>query len=63
MDGKGRAFEDGWQLEKGIQGFIQRYDYQNKHQSLGYLTPAQVYLENRTLPVTKVAVSKNNLGS
>jgi len=57
------AFEDGWQLEKGLQGFIQRYDYQNKQQSLAYLTPAQVYLENRTLPVksTKVAGSKNNL--
>lgn len=23
------AFEDGWQLEKGLQDFMQKYDYQN----------------------------------
>jgi putative transposase len=39
-------FEDGKALHQGIQGFMQKYNYQNKHQSLGYYTPAQVYIEN-----------------
>lgn len=39
------VFEDGKQLEKGIQRFMQQYNYRNKHQSLSYYTPAQVYLE------------------
>lgn len=39
-------FEDGIALQRGIQGFMQKYNYQNKHQSLGYYTPAQVYIEN-----------------
>lgn len=59
------AFEDGWQLEKGLQGYIQKYDYQNKHQTLGYLTPAQVYLEHKVPPVksTKTAIPLINLVS
>jgi putative transposase len=44
-------FSDGWALENGLQGFMQKYCYHNKHQSLGYLTPAQVYLEKRTPPL------------
>ena len=57
------AFEDGWQLEQGLQGFIQKYDYQYKHQTLGYLTPAQVYLENKLPPVksTKTVIPQINL--
>lgn len=38
-------FEEGKALHQGIQGFIQKYNYQNKHQSLAYYTPAQVYIE------------------
>lgn len=59
------TFEDGWQLEKGLQGFIQKYNYQNKHQTLGYLPPAQVYLENKVPPVksTKIAISQITLVS
>lgn len=59
------AFEDGWQLEQGLQGFIQKYNYQNKHQTLGYLAPAQVYLENKVPPVksTKTAITQINLVS
>lgn len=44
-------FPDGWALENGLQGFMQKYCYENKHQSLGYLTPAQVYIEKRTPPL------------
>lgn len=43
------AFEDGWQLEEGLMSFMQKYNYRNKHQSLGYLTPAKVYLEGQSL--------------
>ena len=39
------SFEDGWQLDKGLAGFMNRYNFQNKHQSLAYYTPAQVYIE------------------
>jgi putative transposase len=39
------SFEDGWQLDKGLGGFMNRYNFQNKHQSLAYYTPAQVYIE------------------
>lgn len=39
-------FEDGQDLQTGIQGFMQKYNYENKHQSLAYYTPAQVYIDN-----------------
>lgn len=46
------AFEDGWLLQKGLEGFIQKYNYQNKHQSLQYYTPAQVYID-KLVPTMK----------
>jgi putative transposase len=50
-------FEEGKALHQGIQGFIQKYNYQNKHQSLGYYTPAQVYI-NKLEPSEKSAKNK-----
>jgi len=44
------TFSDGLELEKGLNGFIQFYNYERKHQALGYLTPAQVYIDKKELP-------------
>ncbi len=41
------AFENGLEPEKGLNGFVQFYNYGRKHQSLGYLTPANVYLDKK----------------
>jgi putative transposase len=55
-------FEDGLQLQRGIQGFMQKYNYQNKHQSLAYYTPAQVYIEKLepTKKSTKITLANIN---
>jgi putative transposase len=55
-------FEDGQALHKGIQGFMQKYNYENKHQSLAYYTPAQVYIDKLVPPKksTKMTLSKIN---
>lgn len=47
-------FSDGWALESGLAGFMQKYCHENKHQSLGYLTPAQVYIEKRRPPLKNI---------
>lgn len=44
------TFEHGAELEKGLNGFIQFYNYERKHQSLGYLTPAEIYIYKKKLP-------------
>lgn len=44
------SFDDGLELEKGLSKFIQFYNYERKHQSLGYLTPAEVYIDKKELP-------------
>jgi putative transposase len=38
------VFNNGRELEKGLDGFVQFYNHGRKHQSLGYLAPADVYL-------------------
>jgi putative transposase len=55
-------FEDGRALHTGIQGFMQKYNYENKHQSLGYYTPAQVYIDKLDPPKksTKMTLIKIN---
>lgn len=40
-------YVDGKSLYDGLVGFMQFYNYERKHQSLSYLTPSQVYQENR----------------
>jgi len=37
---------DGKQLWKGIQDYFTPYNYQRPHQSLNYLTPAQIYFQS-----------------
>lgn len=44
------TFENGAELEKGLCKFIQFYNYERKHQSLRYLTPAEVYIYKKELP-------------
>ncbi|GAB4200410.1 MAG: hypothetical protein OHK0057_31950 [Thermoflexibacter sp.] len=41
------SFDDGLELEKELSKFIQFYNYERKHQSLGYLTPAEVYIDKK----------------
>ncbi|SFF07635.1 Integrase core domain-containing protein [Spirosoma endophyticum] len=43
-----RAYSDGLSLLKGLTEYIQFYNYERKHQSLGYQTPAQWYVESWT---------------
>jgi putative transposase len=49
------TFNNGLELEEGLSKFIQFYNwaaprYERKHQSLGYLTPAEVYIHKKELP-------------
>lgn len=39
------AYADGLSLLKGLTEYIQFYNYERKHQSLGYQTPAEWYVE------------------
>lgn len=39
------AYSDGLTLHRGLTKYFQGYNYQRKHQSLGYQTPAQWYIE------------------
>ena len=41
-----RAYEDGLGLHQGLTEYFRFYNWERKHQSLGYQTPAQWY-ENR----------------
>lgn len=43
-------YKDGQSLFDGLLSFMQFYNYERKHQSLAYLTPAQVYLEEKNVP-------------
>jgi putative transposase len=38
-----KSYENAWELEKGLQDFIDRYNTLRPHQSLNGCTPAQVY--------------------
>jgi putative transposase len=40
-------YKDIQLLYEGLLDFIQFYNYKRKHQSLAYLTPAQVYREKK----------------
>jgi putative transposase len=44
-----QAAEDGQQLWEGLEEYFRFYNHQRPHQSLGYQTPAQVYLGKKTL--------------
>lgn len=39
------AYPDGLSLQKGLMEYFRFYNYERKHQSLGYQTPAQWYVE------------------
>lgn len=38
-----KAYEDGWQLEKGMERYFRFYNQERMHQSLDYQTPQKVY--------------------
>lgn len=38
-----KAYEDGWQLEKGMKNYFHFYNQERTHQSLNYQTPKKVY--------------------
>jgi len=44
-----KAYEDGWQLEKGMSHYFNFYNQERLHQSLNYQTPQQVYQQARAL--------------
>jgi putative transposase len=35
--------EDGWELQKGLAAFFNRYNYEKKHQGIGRIKPAEIY--------------------
>lgn len=43
------SWVDGKVLHKGLEDYLKFYNYTRKHQSLNYLTPAQVYLKNQEI--------------
>jgi putative transposase len=43
-----QAAQDGLQLWEGLEEYFRFYNHQRPHQSLGYQTPAQVYLGKKT---------------
>jgi putative transposase len=38
-----KAYQDGWQLEQGMEQYFRFYNQQRAHQSLKYQTPQKVY--------------------
>ena len=44
------VFEDGHQLHHAVAEYIERYNHKRSHQSLQYLTPAEVYLNGISAP-------------
>ena len=38
-----RSYENGWELERGIESYMMRYNCMRPHQSLGGATPEEVY--------------------
>jgi putative transposase len=44
-----KAYEDGWQLEQGMNTYFHFYNQERMHQSLQYQTPKQVYIESCSL--------------
>jgi putative transposase len=37
------SYENGWELEQGIDAYIMRYNFERPHQSLGDATPDEIY--------------------
>lgn len=46
-----RTYEDGWQLEKGMNSYFSFYNQERMHQSLDYQTPLKVYQQDSTLKI------------
>ncbi len=46
-----KDYETGLELGAGLAAYFDFYNYDRFHQSLGYLTPAQVYDQSRAIPV------------
>jgi len=46
-----KAYENGLELEKGIQRYITRYNYHRPHESLADATPGEIYSEKVALAV------------
>ena len=44
-----KAYEDGWQLEKGMSSYFRFYNQERMHQTLDYQTPQKVYDQAREL--------------
>lgn len=44
-------YETGLELVTGLAGYFDFYNHDRFHQSLNYLTPAQVYCQSRVIPV------------
>jgi len=44
-----KAYENGLELEKGIQRYITRYNYHRPHESLADATPGEIYSEKVAL--------------
>ncbi len=43
-----KAYEDGWQLEKGMSRYFSFYNQERMHQSLDYQTPLKVYQQDNS---------------
>jgi len=46
-----KAYDGGWQLEKGMSRYFNFYNQQRLHQGLNYQTPQQVYQQARALKI------------
>ena len=42
-----KEYSDVKSLKESLNKYFEFYNYQRKHQSLGYLTPAEVYFTNK----------------
>ncbi len=47
-----KDYVDGWQAEASLAAYFRFYNHERIHQSLGYRTPADVYLERRVVQNT-----------
>lgn len=54
-----KAYQDGWQLETGLQAYFEFYNCQRFHQSLNYRTPEQV-LKGIKSAINKVKIESTN---
>lgn len=40
-----KSYENAWELERGIEAYIMRYNFERPHQSLGEAVPDEIYTE------------------